>query len=425
MLKKLRFRFIFLAIVSMTVTLLVAFAAVNVTMRVQMYQKADAIIETLKENDGRFKIFRYADDAPPEELNDNSDTEKKGQFRNRDGKFMHAETPYETRYFFAKIADDGTYEKSDFSHIALVNIENIKGQIRQILNNNKTRGYIENYRFGKFEEDGITIIIGVDCSNYINNIKLMTTIMLITIFSCVVIVFVLLLIFSKRAMLPFEENREKQRRFITDAGHELKTPIAIIRSNTDVIEMIDGSNKWLTNIKQQTDRMSKLVKDLTELAKMDEENISEKEKQKIILSEIVHNTVESFAVSAESKGIHISEDIAPNISIIGDLEDIIRLTGILVDNAIKYTDDRKQIKVKLYSKSKKAIIKISNTCKGIDKNEISKFFDRFYRSDKSRNSEKGGYGIGLSMAQMIVQNHKGKISANYLDDEIVEFTVEL
>ena len=235
----------------------------------------------------------------------------------------------------------------------------------------------------------------------------------------------LLIILSRKIIKPFEENREKQRRFITDAGHELKTPIAIIQSNTEVMEMIDGENKWLTNIKQQTVRMNNLVKGLIELSKMDEQILSEKEKQKIILSEIVYNSVESFRVPAESKGISLKADIAPNISVMGDLEDIVRLVGILLDNAIKYTDDRKEIAVKLFGKSKKAVLPVENTCKGLVRDSVKKFFDRFYRSDSSRNSSTGGYGIGLSMAQAIVQNHKGKLSVHYTDDERIIFTAEL
>ena len=269
------------------------------------------------------------------------------------------------------------------------------------------------------------MIIGIDCSKDLSTANTLTMITFITIISCIIIVMILLIIFSGRVLKPFEENREKQRRFITDAGHELKTPIAIIRSNTEVMEMIDGESKWLKNIKQQTDRMGKLVKDLIELSKMDEQTLSEKEKQRLILSEIVFNSAESFRVVAESKGITLTTDIKPDVAVMGDLEDIVRVIGILIDNAVKYTDDRKKIEVALKTKGKKAILTVSNTCSGLNREEIDKFFDRFYRSDESRSSEKAGYGIGLSMAQMIVQNHKGKISASYSEDEVIIFTVEM
>ncbi len=422
MLKKLKFRFILLAMTAMTVTLILSFTAVNIALRTQMSANKDALIETLYENGGQFSLFIHAE---PDTERDGSDTDlKRRDGRGKDG-FMHSETPYETRYFVAYVDSDCTLIKADFSHIALSNIDNIRIQIDEIAASGKQKGYNGNYRFGRFDDDDGLMIIGVDCSSDMRTINTLTLITLVTIASSVVIVLVILLAFSSRVLRPFEENREKQRRFITDAGHELKTPIAIIQSNTEVMEMIDGESKWLLNIKQQTERMSKLVKGLIELSKMDEQTIDEKEKQRIILSEIVYNSVESFRVVCETKGIELSADIQPDVSVMGDLEDIVRVTGILLDNAVKYTDDRKRISVKLYTKSKRAVLKVSNTCRGLDKNSVSKFFDRFYRSDESRNSQTGGYGIGLSMAQMIMQNHKGRLSVSYSDDEIITFTAEM
>lgn len=409
MFKQLKVRFILLAMISMTVTLVIAFTAVNVTLRVRLAKITDEIIEVLYENGGAFPIFNRADGTP----------------KQRDDKF-HSETPFQTRYYIAYINDETEQIfNADFSHIAIMNINMIKEQVNEIRNGKKNRGYIDNYRFARFQTENGMMIIGVDCQLDISTVDTLLTITLITISSCVIVVLILLIVLSKYVLKPFEENREKQRRFITDAGHELKTPIAIIQSNTEVMEMIDGENKWLTNIKRQTVRMGNLVSGLIELSKMDEQVLSEKEKQKIILSEIVYDSVESFKVPAETKGIRLSADIAPGVFVMGDLEDIIRLVGILLDNAIKYTDDRKEIKVKLTGKSKKAQLVVSNTCRGLDRASVPKFFDRFYRSDSSRNSDTGGYGIGLSMAQMIVQNHKGKLSVHYSEDERVIFTVEI
>lgn len=407
MLRRLKFRFILLAMISMTATLIIAFTAVSITLRAQMSKNTDSIIETLYENGGQFSLFRHADE----------DSGYKP--------FMHSETPFRTRYYVAYLDSAGNLYKADFAHIAMTNIDLIKEQTASIYSAKKTKGYIGNYRYGVYSlEDGI-MIIGIDCTEDLQTINMLNMITLITIAFCIVIVLILLLVFSNRVLRPFEENREKQRQFITDAGHELKTPIAIIRSNTEVLEMTEGESKWLTNIKQQTERMSRLVKGLVELSKMDEQTLSEKEKQRIVFSEIVSNSAESFRVPAESKGIELNVGIAPDVFISGDLEDIVRLTGILIDNAVKYTDSRKQINISLSSKAKKAVLKVSNTCAGIDRSSVPKFFDRFYRSDESRSSETGGYGIGLSMAQTIVRNHKGKISVSYSEDEIITFTVEL
>ena len=410
MLKKLRIRFILLAILSMTFTLILAFTVVNITLRVRLAERTDEIIDILHENGGYFPMFNHTG-------SDDGDS--------REQRLLHNEIPFQTRYYTAYLDNSQTIIKGDYSHVAVINIDTIIDQTQKIMAQEKDRGYIDNYRYGKFNTDDCVMIISVDCRTDISTLDTLLTITLVTIFFCIIAVFVILIALSGKMLRPFAENREKQRRFITDAGHELKTPIAIIQSNTEVMEMIDGESKWLTNIKQQTVRMNKLVKDLIELSKMDEQVLSEKEKQKIIFSEIVLNSVESFRVPSESKGITIKEEIAPHVSVMGDLEDIIRLVGILLDNAIKYTDDRKEIQVKLFSKGKKAVLSVSNTCKGLDKKNIAKFFDRFYRSDTSRNSNTGGYGIGLSMAQAIIQNHRGKLTVNYTDDEIIIFTAEL
>ena len=421
MLRQLKVRFILLAIISMTVTLIVAFTAVNINLRVRLANRTDEIIDVLHENGG-FPLFNI------QSLISDTDTDNNVGIFEFDKSYkrnFHDETPYQTRYYIAYLDESETIFNADYSHIAIANIDMIINQVCEIKEEPRDRGYIDTFRYGRFETDNGMMIIGVDCKTDLSTVNTLLTITLVTIIFCVVIVLFLLIILSRKIIKPFEENREKQRRFITDAGHELKTPIAIIQSNTEVMEMIDGENKWLTNIKQQTVRMNNLVKGLIELSKMDEQIISEKEKQKIILSEIVYNSVESFRVPAESKGISLKADIAPNISVMGDLEDIVRLVGILLDNAIKYTDDRKEIAVKLFGKSKKAVLTVENTCKGLERDSVKKFFDRFYRSDSSRNSSTGGYGIGLSMAQAIVQNHKGKLSVHYTDDERIIFTAEL
>lgn len=403
MLRQLKIRFIMLAMLAMTATLVLAFTTANITLRVRLSARIDSVIDVLYENGGAFPIIT--------------------QFDWNTG--LHNETPFETRYYVAYVSNERAIIGADYSHIAINNIEGVSNQINTILSSGKERGYVDRCRYGCFDSELGKMIIVVDCTTDLSTVDTLLMITLATIIGCVVAVLLILMIASNRILKPFEENREKQKRFITDAGHELKTPIAIIQSNAEVMEMIDGENKWLTNIKSQTARMSKLVKEMIELSKLDEQVLSEKEKQRIVLSEIVYNSVESFRVPAEAKGIKLNTEIASNVSAMGDLEDIVRLVGILIDNAIKYTDDRKEISVKLFQKSKKAFIVVENTCAGLDKASVRKFFDRFYRGDSSRNSEIGGYGIGLSMAQMIVQNHKGKLTVAYSEDERIIFTAEL
>lgn len=404
MFKKLKRRFITLAMISMAVTLIASFTAVNFSLRTKLANRADEIIAELYINGGSFPAIGRFDTLPESGLLD--------------------ETPFKTRYYVAYVNQDSTIIGADYSHIAINNIEGVRKQILQIMSSDKQNGYIANYRYGRFDSELGEMIIVVDCTTDLQIVDNLLKITLITITSCIAVVFIILQLMSKYVLRPFEENRDKQRRFITDAGHELKTPIAIIQSNAEVLEMTEGENKWLTNIKNQTARMNTLVRELTELSKMSEGTLSEKEKQRILFSDIVTDSVDSFKVLANAKGIDISANIMPNIYIDGDLEGIVRLVGILTDNAVKYTDNGGVINISLYRKSKRVYLKVTNPCAGLDRTSIPKFFDRFYRSDDSRNSDTGGYGIGLSMAQMIVQSHKGKLTVNYTADEIVVFSVE-
>jgi len=239
-------------------------------------------------------------------------------------------------------------------------------------------------------------------------------------------VLVLLLWLSRYAVRPFEKNQERQRRFVTDAGHELKTPIAIISSNAEVLEMTEeGENKWLTNIREQTKRMSQLVGSMIELSRMDEEKETEEQRQTLDLSELIGRTAEGFSAVAETRGLHLTADIEPGVTISGYLEDMTRLAGILMDNAVKYTDERGYLHIGLARKGRRALLTVENSCAGMDRNTLPHLFDRFYRADASRSRATGGYGIGLSMAQMLVARQKGRLTVDYSPEEIIRFTAEL
>ena len=158
---------------------------------------------------------------------------------------------------------------------------------------------------------------------------------------------------------------------------------------------------------------------------MDEEKREEEPRQDLDLSGIVMGTVEAFAAVAQTRGIEIRSAVEPEIHITGYLEDMTRLAGILVDNAVKYTDQRGYLQVSLTKKGRRAVFSVENSCAGMDRSELPRLFDRFYRADSSRSRETGGYGIGLSMAQMLVQRQKGKLNVEYSDNEIIRFTAEL
>ena len=239
------------------------------------------------------------------------------------------------------------------------------------------------------------------------------------------IVYVVVMIpFSKKLIKPFVENDEKQKRFITNASHELKTPLAVIKANTEMTETVGGKTKWTESTQRQLDRLQTLIEDLVVLSRADEmkdENITD-----VDLSAIVSDCAEEFRGVAEGSGRSFDTRITPDISVKGDRRSLQHVISVLVDNAVKYCDEKGSVKVTLegLTRGRGAKATVSNTYAEGANVDISRFFERFYRQDESHNSEKAGFGIGLSMAKEIVEKMKGKMKVDYSGDTI-SFTVEI
>lgn len=226
----------------------------------------------------------------------------------------------------------------------------------------------------------------------------------------IIVLIALIYWLSKKVMKPVADSIDKQKQFITDASHELKTPLAIISANTEVMEMCDGENEWLTGIKNQTVRLNHLVKNLVELSKLNEMH-NTSERANFNLSTAMLETASYFETSAAVANKHFSYSATADIQYYGNEAEIRQVITILCDNAIKYTDECGHIRLSLYKSGKNIIIESYNTCDYVDPEKVSRLFDRFYRGDSSRarNEKVGGYGIGLSIAQAIIHRHKGKI----------------
>ena len=236
--------------------------------------------------------------------------------------------------------------------------------------------------------------------------------------------FILVYIFSSQAVAPVVESLEKQKRFITDAGHELKTPLAVISANVDVLEIESGKSEWTTSIKNQVSRMNGLVKNLLTLSRMDEERMHVVFSD-FDMSKTVKDTAISFEALATSKGKKYQMDIEDDIHITGDKNAINQLASLLLDNAMKYSSENGSIHVLLNKGNKYITFEVSNTCDSIPSGNLDRLFDRFYRADSSRARETGGYGIGLSVARAIANSHGGSIEALRDGDKIIRFVVTI
>lgn len=406
MIKKLQKKFILITMISLSLIILLLLGAINGINFYQMEQKTEETLQVLLENSGKFPQF---------------DRKEPPYNRPELGISMNEETPFETRYFTVKIKDDGSISEIDTGHIAAISSKDAKEYASEVISSKKNSGYKEIYKYAIREQDSGYILVFLDCRMEIQTSKALLLTSIIVALCILLLMFILVSFFSKRAINPIIETEKKQKQFITDAGHEIKTPIATISANADVLELTCGQNEWITSIRNQTRRLDRLVKNLLILAKMEEDiNLSFSE---INLSEAVYETANSFKAVAQMNKKNLELDIAKDLIIMADEASIVQLISTLIDNSIKYSDEKGRIRVSLVLEKKEIKLEVYNTITDIDTHNLNRLFDRFYRDDSSRSRETGGYGIGLSIAASIVKAHKGNISVRSDDGQSICFTV--
>ena len=393
------------------------------------------------------------DVQPPEDMNqaDLKDDNLKENDLKRHG--ISPESQFDTRYFTVTINSKGEVENIDTSKIASVSSENAAGYAKKLWKSGKKgdgkSGFAENCKYLTVDEDGSTMYIFLSCQRELSTIKTYILASVgISVFGLVV-VFVMIFFFSGRILKPVSESYEKQKRFITDASHEIKTPLTIIDANTEVIEMMEGENEWTSSTRKQIARLTSLTEKLVFLSRMDEE-ATKLEMLEFSLSDAILDTAEPFKAVAQTKGKKLTIDVTDGILYTGDEKTIRQLVSILLDNAIKYSgcssiscekatqtqnncvttagDPAPEIELTMRPSGKNRIITVWNTVDdtaNIKKGRQDMLFERFYRTDASRNSKTGGFGIGLSAAYAIVKAHKGKITAESKDGRSIKFTIVL
>lgn len=341
-------------------------------------------------------------------------------------KFDFPGITFEVRYFIVNLTEDGSVESVDMENIAVVDEEQAADYAVKVNELDKERGFVEQFRYRKAVKDDKEVIVFVDLGK--NIMTLESSILMNGIISLIgfLVVFSLIFIYSKRIIRPVAESYEKQKQFISIAGHELRTPITIIDADAEVLGLeFEEENEWLEDIRKQTGRMSELTNELLTLSRMDEK----RQQYQMIdfpFSDVVEEAAASFEILAANHSHHIETDIEPMLTYCGDEKTLRQVVGILLDNAIKYCTDEGYIKLKLEKKSHHVVLAVTNSCAPVTEEQLKHFFERFYRTDESRNSEKGGYGLGLAIAKSVVETHHGKISAASAENgEVVVVTVSL
>ena len=333
-----------------------------------------------------------------------------------------AEQQYETRFFSVKLDPQGEVLNVNTSYVFTVDDWAAADLAQKVAAGKRVdgrcdyNGGIYLYKLHRNEER--TLCVFVDCTSRIWIIRQAMT-YLISVGLVILLIFSLALgKFSRRIVEPFIENNERQKRFITNASHELKTPLAVISANTEMQEVENGKSKWTESTMRQVKRLNALVSELVTLSKLDEQD-------EIVLSDVdvtaaVRDQAESFEQVVKQQGKQWEQEIEDGVVIKADTRSVQELCSIFLDNAAKYCDDGGTVKLKLLGKGggRSARLLVTNSYAAGEGVDYRRFFDRFYREDESHNSKKSGFGIGLSIAQEIARRLGAKLQVNYKAGEI-------
>lgn len=372
----------------------------------QLNNTMDALADRISDNNGRFPEWR----------------DDRGNLGMPMGvpDFMTKETPFSTRFFTVWFDPSGEVAFVDVGSISAITQETAQEYAEEIYKSGRERGWLSDYRYKQYPTAHGMAIVYVDGSmnRFMSNRMLLAAGAVLMVSALAI--WVTVIFFSKRAVRPVAESYEKQKQFITDANHELKTPLTLIMANLDILEAEIGENEWLSDIRSEGARMGALVEQLVALARMDEDRASLK-MQRFSLSEMVMDVVSEFQILAQGCGKSMEAQIDPQIEYMGDEAAIRRVVSILLDNAVKYCDEGGEISIRL-EKKKHPVFYVANTYADVGQAEFDKLFDRFYRADKARTFT-GGFGVGLSIAKAIVTQHRGEINAYKKDTGHIGFKV--
>lgn len=241
--------------------------------------------------------------------------------------------------------------------------------------------------------------------------------------ACWIAALLVVMLLSKRAISPIAESMKRQKQFITDAGHEIKTPLAIIRANADALELHKGESRWSRNIQRQTERMDELMKRLLTLARLDEGGAAAPVETEFSVSGLIEEAAAQFREPAEAAGLGLSSDIAPDLLMRGVPEAVTELAGILLDNAVKYSETGSRISLSLRREGGNIMLRVRNRCSE-PPSEPERLFDRFYRGDAARTQSTGGSGLGLSIARALAESLDAELTVQRLDETDLEFAVK-
>ena len=425
MIKRLRNRFIRIATLSVAAVMLLLTVILNAANYISTDADQRQTLTLIAENRGTIPITQP--DMPdgtqePPDMPDGITPQPDQSDPGRRGGPFTAETPFATRFFVLRFQDDGALVQADLTKIASVTEDDTAVYLNAAVKKGTGYGYCGSYRFYVTDTgDGQHLAIFLDCYQSLRAVRTVLVWSLAADALCTLLVLGLVVLLSRRAIDPVVRSAEQQKQFITDASHELKTPITVIATSLKVLEMEVGRQKWIDKARGQTEKLTSLVNSLVTLSRMDEEE-SPLKKEPFPISDAVWETAESFTELAASAGHPLTVQVTEGLVCCGDEYAVRQLTSILLDNAVKYAAPDSPITLTLEKSRRGVVLRTTNRCEDAAHIDTAKLFDRFYRADPSRTA--GGFGIGLSIARSIAEGHRGSISAA-VDGDTITFTAEL
>lgn len=404
MIRQLRRKFILSSMSAVVLVLFVLMLGINIANAIRVDNRTDEVLALLSENEGSFPPADFGKPRP-------------------NGHRFSAETPFETRFFSVLLNKNRDPLRVNTMNIAAVTTEEAVDYAKVAADRDKESGYMGIYKYRATETAGGTLYLFVDRERELSTLtSFFLTSLYISLIS-IAAIFVLILLLSRRVIRPIAESYERQAQFITDASHELKTPLTIIDANTEVLELEHGENEWTASIKNQVSRLTSLTDSLTTLCRI-EETQHTMPAVDFSLSDAVSEALEPFDTPANLKGKSLQCAIEPGITLCGDERAVRQLVSLLADNAIKYASEGGTIVFSLQQRGKHGMLTCCNPVENMTPGNYDRLFERFYRADPSRSTATGGSGIGLSIAKAIVTSMGGHITAYSPDGSFLYITID-
>ena len=403
MTKTLKKRFIIFTMTAVSILLLFIVFAINGLNWMMLEQQSDAVMETLVDADG---MFQKMDFKRPPPFSPSLDMDR-----------MRS-----SRFFIVRSDAEGNVQDINTDQIYSIDSETAEAYALKVIQGGKTKGRIESYKFAVKPLDSGKLIFFMDTAEQRRSFNTVLFASCIIAVVCWLLLFIIVAWLSGRVIRPVLTGMEKQKQFITNAGHEMKTPLAIIQSNNDTMALIHGENKYNVHIRKQTKRLNVLMSNLLTLARLDEESTLPTEKLNV--SELTAELLTVFREEAQTKKLSFTAQLESNIVIHTNADSFRQLLTVLLDNALKYTPEGGSISLSLAKHGRQLQIIEENSCNTSLEPNPERLFERFYRGDAARtqDNDSSGYGIGLSAARAICENFGGKLWAEYPNAESIRFT---